>query len=145
MIDLLATGAVVLGAAGCVFAVAILRRRRAVQRREGGFACRIRPVAEREGSGRARAAEARWVHDVLVLRYGPLRATTRVLGVRTAYGVLEPTMDITGRRRSVSLRLTLDDGSTVDVIADADCADDLAGPFMTAAGTLARARPADRP
>jgi hypothetical protein len=75
---------------------------------------------------------ARWVHDVLVVEDGLLLPTTRVLPVKTVHGILDPTVTVTRERPVVSLRLELDDGSTVEITVDADRAHDLGGPFLTA-------------
>ena len=123
----------------CVVA-AVWRRRRSADRRDGVFRCKIRLAAERDGSraGPRGRAHARWVHDVLVVEAGLMHRTTRVLPVKTVHGILDPTVTVTRERQVVSLRLELDDGSTVEIAADADRADDLGGPFLTAHPVLRR-------
>lgn len=137
---MIAAGLAVL--AGLAVSAAEWRCRRSADRRDGVFRCKIRLVGDQDGSrsrprGRARA---HWVDDVLVIDTGLLYRTTRVLPVRTVHGFLDPTVTGTKFERFVSLRLELDDGSTVEVAGALDSVDMLGGPFLTAHSTLPRSR-----
>jgi hypothetical protein len=140
---LVAVPAIVIGAlALVVMAVLLIRRRRSVQRIEGLFKCRLRTVASsRSGSYTwpRRQVRARWVHDVVVVYRGRLDRRTDLLPVSTVHGRVGPILDIHGDP-CVSLRLELDDGSTVDMATRPHFADELAGPFFGAHAKLHQTR-----
>jgi hypothetical protein len=129
---------------GVLFVVAVVaavwRRRRSADRRKAAFRCKIRLAGERDGAraGPRGRAHAHWVHDVLVVEAGLLHRTTRVLPVKTVHGTLDPTVTVTRKRPVVSLRLELDDESTIEITADADRTDVLGGPFLTVHPVLRR-------
>jgi hypothetical protein len=141
-------GPIVMGAVAGGLAVLTLarRRRRSADARDGVFRCRIRRAGAQDGTGRRvrGSVRARWVHDVLVVERRLFRGP-RLLPVTSARGVLDPFATASDGDRRVSLYLDLDDGSCVEVVADADEADRLGGPFLTAHATAQRAGGSDRP
>lgn len=130
-----------------VCAGAVLVRWRLLRERpvtpEGVFRCRIRVSGAEDGSKAwpRRPVNARWVHDVLVLDWGLLRRRRHALGVRTAFGVLDPTRTLTSDEGVVSIRLELDDGSIIEASARESDAEWLGGPFLCAHPVVRRTPP----
>jgi hypothetical protein len=105
----------------------------------GTFVCKLRP-APLEGLPAPRwprrRARARWTHDVLLVRQGPLPVRVRVLAVRTP----EERLRVTWRREvrrlgaePLAVVLRLDDGRLIEVAAPAKARTELVGPFFAAA------------
>jgi hypothetical protein len=131
--------------AATAFALVVVlqvRRSRSPQRTEGLFRCRLRKVAG-NGSGSyvwpRRQVRARWVHDVLVVYRGRLDRGADLFPVSSVHGRVGPVVDVHGDP-CISLRLELDDGSTVDLAARPHFAEELAGPFLGAHSKLHQAR-----
>jgi hypothetical protein len=98
------------------------------------FRCRVGQVTE-DGRLRwdPRRCQAFWQHDVLLLRFG---AQTLALPVRLPEDSVRETLSRTPGGLGpfpVRLRLRLDDGRTVEVVAGAKDRARLVGPFLTAA------------
>ncbi len=110
-----------------------LWNRRLVRRTSDGFACKMRSLSADDGSGKwGRAtANANWVHDVLLVNDGIALARTNALPVRDIQGPVTrlPGVKLRGGE-PVSIRLSLDDGSVVEVAASASSAPQLSGPFL---------------
>jgi hypothetical protein len=122
------------------FLWAAWRGHRDFTRQEGTFRCRlrVRSAALPGFSPRwsRRRPQARWVHDVLLVRTGWLRPRIRALPVRVAEGELvelDPRWVRGLGPQPVSIRLLLDDQAAVEVAtAEAEGAL-LAGPFVVLA------------
>jgi hypothetical protein len=110
-----------------------LRTRRAFRRMPGAFPCKTRTVSPmgRTGSWSRSTAYACWIHDVLFLHPGFGRVRALALPVDHIDGPIAATPDVTVKNRaSVSLRLTLDDGSREQVAVPAWASELLVGPFV---------------
>jgi hypothetical protein len=119
------------------------RRRMPAVTAEGVFRCRVRASGADDGTRTwtRRTVEARWVHDVLVLDWGIVRRTRRALGIRTAFGSLEPNRALTSDEGEVSLCFQLDDGSAIRVTTSEEAAEALGGPFLCANPSVRPAPP----
>jgi hypothetical protein len=113
--------------------IAIVVSRRRFRRRSGVFACRLRPAGPQEEDGWSRTKRhAYWVHDVLLVHRGPALRRYQALPVCTIAG---PVSALTAKRlgsRPMWLRLQLDDGQIVDLVARNQDIVPATGPFVTA-------------
>jgi hypothetical protein len=103
------------------------------------FRCKIRPVAvagARQHRWPRRRSRAAWVHDVLLVRTGPVLVGLRALAVSTPEEPLRDTRpgEVRGlSTRAVALVIRLDDGALVEVATAARHRTQLVGPFFAAA------------
>jgi len=120
---------VVLGA----LAVGLLSRR-AHRSRPGVFPCKVRKASARSQPWGRRTAYARWVHDVLLVHSGMPLIRYEALAVRSVDTPATRVDDVRfiGSRDPVSVRVILDDGSTLDLASPSRWEGLLAGPFGSA-------------
>lgn len=110
-----------------------LWNRRQVRRTPNAFPCKTRSFSAEDGSGKwgRTTAYARWIHDVLLVNRGLALAHSDALPVRDVQG---PVTRQSGVKlhggEPVSIRLSLDDGSLVEVAAPASSTPLLSGPFL---------------
>ena len=112
--------------------LAALWNRRRVRRTPNAFPCRLRTSSADQGSGgwnRGTACGV-WVHDVLMVSHGLGLARSRALPVHDVQGSATPVEVKLRGGPPVSIRLSLDDGSAVEVAAPASFAPLLSGPFL---------------
>lgn len=133
------TVTVMLLAAAGLLAVVLIDGRREFARLSGTFTCRLRlahgalPGLRRQWTGRP--VRASWAHDVLLVRAGPLRGTTRVFRVRSVEGAMREASPRAVRALGldpVLVRLRLDEGEIVEVAAPGSARELLVGPFLAA-------------
>jgi hypothetical protein len=113
--------------------VAALWNRRRVRRTPDAFPCRFRSLSGEDGSGNwiRGTACGRWVHDVLLLNHGLALARSTALQVRDIQGAVSRPVGVKLRGgAAVSIQLSLDDASTVEVAAPESFAHLLSGPFL---------------
>lgn len=139
MVWIAVTLTLLLLAAVGLLTVVLIDGRREFGRLPGGFVCRLRlahgalPGLPRRWKGRS--VRAAWAHDVLLVRRGPLRATTRVFHVCSVEGAMREVSprDVRGLGlEPVLVRLRLDEGDVVEVAAPAPARELLVGPFLAA-------------
>jgi hypothetical protein len=113
--------------------LAALGNRRLVRRAPDAFPCKLRVSSAGDpigGWGRG-TASGRWVHDVLLVSKGLALARSDALPVHDLQGSVTRSVDVKFRSgHPVSIRLSLDDGSTVEVAAPVSSAHLLSGPFL---------------
>jgi hypothetical protein len=112
-------------------------------RRLPSFRCRVGPSTGRwrrrgrRARWRLRRSWAAWVGDVLLVRSGALRLWLTPLPVGVARDVTVRALgpgEVRGLgRRPVALRFTLDEEGELEIAVAAESADELVGPFLTAA------------
>ena len=112
-----------------------LWNRRIFRRRPGVFACKVRRVSAADASGgwQRGTSYAYWVHDVMLVHHGLALVRFEALPVRiveqritSARGVKVKGDD------AVSIGLTLDDGSLVEIASSSSSLPLLPGPFPAA-------------
>lgn len=121
-------------AAGILF-VAWSRRR--LRQTPGVFACHVRPAGPAETSdGWPRSKRyAYWVHDVLLVHRGPALLRYDALAVANVVGPSAATTAKGLGDQPMWLRLHLDDGRLLDVVAHDHDLSTATGPFVTASMT----------
>lgn len=126
----------VLGVPLWLVAVAVLvmvRSRRRLRRTPGVFACRLRPAGPTEAAAWPRSKRyAYWVHDVLLVHRGPALKRYEALPVASVAGPVEATTAKRLGDRPMWLRLHLDDGRLIDLVARNHDVSPATGPFVTA-------------
>ncbi|HEY3142083.1 MAG TPA: hypothetical protein VGJ86_13190 [Acidimicrobiales bacterium] len=107
--------------------------RRRVRHQPGVFACRLRPAGRLDGSTWSRTKRyGCWAHDVLLVHRGLTLTRCDVLSVANVTGPV-PGMAVKGfGARPVWLRLHLDDGEMMDLVAWPSDATHATGPFVVA-------------
>ena len=132
-------GAALVGSLVATLLARVSARRRFVQGPEA-FRCRLRApdggVAGLRTGWRRASAHAQWVHDVLLVRRGPLGGRTLVLPVRRPAEQIR--LATAGEVRELGpeplvLGLTLDGGETVEVAVPVGARAQVVGPFLAAA------------
>jgi hypothetical protein len=110
-----------------------LWNRRRVRRIADTFPCKVRALSGNDGPekwGRS-TAWGRWVHNVLLVHKGPALARSDALSVRDVQGPVTRRREFKVRGEDpVSIRLSLDDGSAVEVAAPISSTSLLSGPFL---------------
>lgn len=104
-----------------------------VRRTPDAFPCKTRTLSAKDGSGgwSRPTASARWVHDVLLVSDGLGLARSHALPVRDVQGRVTGLSGVKLHGgEPVSIHLSLDDGSVVEVAAPASAAPLLSGPFF---------------
>jgi hypothetical protein len=114
----------------------ILRSRRRFRRRPEVFECRLRPVEpDRTSSDAPRGKHhAYWAHDVLLVHRGVALIRYDALPVASVDGPVTAVTTESGERQ-VQLRLRLDDGRQIDLVARNEDADRATGRYSTASTT----------
>jgi hypothetical protein len=113
--------------------ILLLRSRRQLRHTEGVFACRVRPAGPAESSGWRRGKRyAYWVHDVLLVHRGPALKRYDALPVASVAGPVVAANAKGLGDRPMWLRLHLDDGRLVDLVARNHDVSPATGPFVTA-------------
>jgi hypothetical protein len=118
-------------AAGILF---VVWSRRRLRQTPGVFACHVRPAGPAETSdGWPRAKRyAYWVHDVLLVHHGPALLRYDALAVASVVGPSAATAAKGLGDQPMWLRLHLDDGRLLDVVARDHDLSTASGPFVTA-------------
>jgi hypothetical protein len=100
----------------------------------GVFPCKIRTISGAVGPVKwtRRTTYARWVHDVLLVHSGMALVRYQALPVRSIDDPIAPAPGVKLREvnHPVSLRMTLDDGSVLEVASAASSTELLTGPFF---------------
>jgi hypothetical protein len=107
--------------------------RRAHVHAPGAFICRARrnPSSGKPGRWTKGTASARWVHDVVIVNSGMALVHYDVFPVREVQGPSRRVHDVKlrGVRDTISFSLSLDDGSSVDLVVPEDAELLAPGPF----------------
>jgi hypothetical protein len=107
--------------------------RRRVLRTQEVFACRIRPTGPLEGAPWSRTKRrARWVQGVLLVHRGPTLNRCDALPVASVTGPIVAQRVRGLGTRPVRLRLHLDDGRLLDLVARNADVTSAIGPFVVA-------------
>ena len=109
--------------------------RRRFRRAPGVFACKVRSVSGADGSGKWEGGSvyARWVHDVLLVHRGLALVRFEALPVRVVERAIKTIQGVKVKGEDgVSIRLSLDDGSVVEIASSDASASLLSGPFLAA-------------
>ena len=111
---------------GALPAAFMTRRQRAKQ--DGSFRCRVRVQAGQVPGLRHAYRRQRcfWVHDVFVIHRGRIFPRSCPLGIRSAQSIESSDGGL------VAMRLHLDKGAVIKVLADRSVTASLVGPFLTA-------------
>jgi hypothetical protein len=99
----------------------------------GVFPCKVRTISSAVGPVKwtRRTTYARWVHDVLLVHSGMALVRYQALPVRSIDDPIAPApgVKVRGGDDPVAVRMTIDDGSQLEVASLASAAELLTGPF----------------
>jgi hypothetical protein len=110
-----------------------LRNRRRVRRTADTFPCKVRARSGHDGSEKWSRSTAcgRWVHNVLLVHKGLALARIDALSVRDVQGPVTRLDEFKFRGEDpVSIRLSLDDGSVIEIATATSSSSLLSGPFL---------------
>ena len=113
--------------------VSALWNRRRVRRMPDAFPCKRRTLSAGDGAGNwsRGTACARWVHNVLIVNRGLALARSAALPVHDVQGSLTRPIEVKLRGGApISIYLSLDDGTVVEVAVPESSAPLLSGPFL---------------